>query len=91
MLSLLTNKIDKLVKEQARLAVKKQKIEDKMKSKNSKIETKLQIWERRSQVIKQTADDEIAEIERKMAKNKKQIKLEKDYYNSIGKSEGQKC
>ena len=81
------NKIDRLVKEQARLKVKKQKIEDRMHAKNSAIGTRLQILENKSLVLKQCADDEIAEINRRIKKNRQQIKLEKDYYNSIGKSE----
>ena len=78
------NKIDRLVKENARLLVKKQKVDDKRKSANSQIENKLQNLENKAFVIKQNADNKIAEIERKIKKNKEQIKLEKDYYNSIG-------
>lgn len=78
------NKIDKLVKQNAKLIVKKQKIDDKRKSTVSQIETKIQDLERKAFVIKQNSDNEIAEIERRIRKNTEQIKLEKDYYNSIG-------
>lgn len=78
------NKIDKLVKQNAKLIVKKQKIDDKRKSTASQIETKIQDLERKAFVIKQNSDNEIAEIERRIRKNTEQIKLEKDYYNSIG-------
>lgn len=78
------NKIDKLVKRQSELLIKKQNIQDKMKETNSNIENKIQRLENKAFVIKQTADSKIAEIDRQYAKNLKQIQLEKDYYNSIG-------
>lgn len=78
------NKIDKLVKQQSELLIKKQNIQDKMKETNSNIENKIQRLENKAFVIKQTADSKIAEIDRQYAKNLKQIRLEKDYYNSIG-------
>ena len=78
------NKIDKLVKQQSELLIKKQNIQDKMKETNSNIENKIQRLENKAFVIKQTADSKIAEIDRQYAKNLKQIQLEKDYYNSIG-------
>ena len=78
------NKIDKLVKQQSELLIKKQNIQDKMKETNSNIENKIQRLENKACVIKQTADSKIAEIDRQYAKNLKQIQLEKDYYNSIG-------
>lgn len=80
----LGNKIDKLVKRQSELLIKKQNIQDKMKETNSNIENKIQRLENKAFVIKQTADSKIAEIDRQYAKNLKQIQLEKDYYNSIG-------
>ena len=80
----LGNKIDKLVKQQSELLIKKQNIQDKMKETNSNIENKIQRLENKAFVIKQTADSKIAEIDRQYAKNLKQIQLEKDYYNSIG-------
>lgn len=78
------NKIDKLVKQQSELLIKKQNIQDKMKETNSNIENKIQRLENKAFVIKQTADSKIAEIDRQYKKNLKQIQLEKDYYNSIG-------
>lgn len=79
-----TNMIDKLMKEQARLKIQKQKTEDRMKAQNSRIENRIQILERRSLIIKQNCDDAMAEIDRKLDKNREQINLEKKYYNSIG-------
>ena len=79
-----TNMIDKLMKEQARLKIQKQKTEDRMKAQNSRIENRIQILERRSLIIKQNCDDAMAEIDRRLEKNREQINLEKKYYNSIG-------
>lgn len=79
-----TNMIDKLMKEQARLKIQKQKTEDRMKAQNSRIENKIQILERHSLIIKQNCDDVMAEIDRRLEKNSEQIRLEKKYYNSIG-------
>lgn len=78
------NKIDKLMKEQARLKIQKQKIEDNMKAKNSVIENKIEKLERYSLIVKQNCDDAMAELDRRLEKNREQIKLEKKYYNSIG-------
>lgn len=55
-----------------------------MKAQNSRIENRIQILERRSLIIKQNCDDAMAEIDRRLEKNKEQINLEKKYYNSIG-------
>lgn len=35
-------------------------------------------------LVKKNADNIMAEIDRQIKKSKEQIKLEKDYYNSIG-------
>ena len=77
------NKIDMLIKEQERLKVKKQKIDDRRKAINSAIEDKIQRLEDKSFVIKQSADNKIAIIERKLKKIKGQLNLEVKYNNSI--------
>lgn len=87
---LFQSKIDRLVKEQSDLKIKKQKVDDKRKEKCSAIENQLQKLEYRAFVIKEQADAKLAELDRKIEKNKKQIKLERDYYNSIAKDEGEK-
>ena len=85
-MSIFDNKIDRLVKKQGKLAVKKQQVDDKRKARNSVIENKMQVLQNKAFIIKQNADNTIAELERQMKKNVEQIKLEKDYYNSIGES-----
>lgn len=78
------NKIDRLVKLEERLNVKMQKVDDKRKYKNSQIENTIQYLENKAFIIKKNADNMIAEIKRRLKKTRDQIKLEKDYYNSIG-------
>lgn len=89
---LFQSKIDRLVREQSDLKIKKQKVDDRRKEKCSAIENELQKLEYRAFVIKEQADAKIAELDRKIEKNRKQIKLERDYYNSIAKfaDEGEK-
>lgn len=90
MIRLFQSKIDRLVKEQSELKIKKQKVDDKRKERCSAIENKLQKLEYKAFVIKEQADATLAELDRKIEKNQKQIKLERDYYNSIAKDEGVK-
>lgn len=78
------NKIDRLVKLEERLNVRMQKVDDRRKYKNSQIENTIQYLENRAFIIKKNADNMIAEIKRRLKKTRDQIKLEKDYYNSIG-------
>lgn len=78
------NKIDRLVRQQARLAVKRQRIDDSWKAKNANLGNKIQKLESKTVLIKQDAENRIAEIDRQIKKNKEQIKLEKDYYNDTG-------
>lgn len=77
------NKIDALVKAQERLKVKKQKVDDKRKATCSAIGDTIQRLEDRAFVIKQSADNRIAVIERKLKKIKGQLALEIKYNNSI--------
>lgn len=76
--------LDKLIKEQAKLIVAKQRTIDLRNRTNSLLETKIQSLENRAFINKQNSDNKIEELERKFDRNKKQIALEKDYYNSIG-------
>lgn len=82
------SKIDRLVKEQSKLKIKKQKLDDRRKEKCSAIENKLQKLEYKAFVIKEQTDATLSEIDRKIKKNQKQIRLERDYYNAIVKDEG---
>ena len=77
------NKIDDLTNVNARLLVKKQKIQDRQNEENSKIETAIKELENLSFRKKQVADGKIAEIDRLMEKNLKVMQLEADFYNKI--------
>lgn len=78
--------IDKLVKENERLVVERQKVKDKQNETNSKIETKIKELENLAYRNKQEADAETAKLTRKIEKNQEQIDLEAKYYNKIAKA-----
>lgn len=84
MFDLFKNKIEKLAKQQTQLELKKQKIEDRKTVKIKTIENKIRKLKNKTTIINQNNDDKVYEINRIMYKNEKQIKLEKEYYNSIG-------
>ena len=86
-MKIIKSKIDKLVCEQAKLIVKKQKVEDKQNETNSRIETEIKELENKAFRNKQIADGKIAELERQIAKNKEQIDLEARYYNRLANGE----
>ena len=78
--------IDMLVKENERLRVKRQRIEDKTFEENSRIETAIKELENRAYRNKQLAEATIAQMDRAIEKNEKQINLEAEYYNKIAKA-----
>lgn len=82
-MKIIKNKIDRLVDAQARLIVKKQKIEDRKNETNSRIETEIKALENKAFRNKQIADGKLAELDREIAKNKEQISLEARYYNKL--------
>ena len=86
-MKIIRSKIDKLVCEQAKLIVKKQKVEDTQNETNSRIETEIKELENKAFRNKQIADGKIAELERQIAKNKEQIDLEARYYNRLANGE----
>ena len=77
------SKIDNLTNENARLLVKKQKIQDRQNEENSKIETEIKELENLAFRKKQVADGKVAEIDRLIEKNIKVMQLEADFYNRI--------
>lgn len=78
-----TSKIDTLVNEYEQLKILKQKIDDERKQRNKVIDAEINKLMDEGALIKDEADSKIAEIDRKLAKLKKQIILEKDYHNSV--------
>lgn len=78
------NPIEKLIKEKTSLVIEKQMIENTTKAKNSKIENKIDALMNRAFVNRQTSEDKIANIDRKIKKIEDEIKLEKQYNAYIG-------
>lgn len=76
-------KVDRLVAENTRLSMKKQKLEEKTKQKCTSIENKIETLDSRKETLEQIKNNEVANIKRKMAKNEKLIELEIDYNNSL--------
>lgn len=77
------SKVDRLVNENTKLAMKRQKIEERTKQKCTSIENKIDSLDSRKETLTQVKDNEVANIKRKMAKNEKLIELEIDYNNSL--------
>lgn len=75
--------IEKLMREQSRLLVKKQKIRDTQNEENSRIETNIREFENKAYRLKQIADGKIAAIDRLLQKNQEQLGLEAKYYNKL--------
>ena len=75
---------EKLIKEKTSLVIEKQMIENTTKAKNSKIENKVDALMNRAFVNRQTAEDKIANIDRRIKKIEDEIKLEKQYNAYIG-------
>ena len=80
------NTIDMLVKENEKLKLERQMVEDRQNEENSRIETAIKELENRAFRNKQEADTKIAELERRIEKNEKQINLEAEYYSKIAKA-----
>lgn len=84
MLLFAKSKIDQLVNKVEELTIKRQAVEDKGKEKNSNIENSIQRLENKAFRNKVRTDNQLANIDRELAKAKEQIKLEKKYYSTIG-------
>ena len=81
------NIIDSLVRENASLKVLKQKLEDKKNEANSKLETRISALDTKSRALRDKSlrnvdvyQNKVADIDRTIEKNEKQMKLEADYY-----------
>lgn len=90
MLKIFQSKIDKLVGKIEELEIKKQKAEDNKNSRCSKIERKItklddlrKQYQDQAQVVNNQTKALIKEIDREIEKSKKQITLEKEYYDDI--------
>ena len=67
------SKVDRLVAENTRLSMNKQKLEEKTKQKCTSIENKIETLDSRKETLEQIKNNEVANIKRKMAKNEKLI------------------
>jgi 23S rRNA pseudoU1915 N3-methylase RlmH len=77
------SKVDRLVAENTRLSMKRQRIEEKTKTKCTSIENKIDSLDSRKDTLTQIKDNEVSNIKRKIQKNEKLIELEIDYNNSL--------
>lgn len=77
------SKVDRLVAENTRLAMRKQKIEDRATQKSTSIDAKIDSLSSRKDTLESIKDNEVSNIKRKMTKNEKLIELEIDYNNSL--------
>lgn len=77
------SKVEKLLVEQSKLAVKKQKIIDRKNEENSRIETAIKVLENDSQRINKICKNKVAEIDRKLRKNRELLQLEAKYNNQV--------
>ena len=80
------NRIDTLVKENEKMVVERQKVQDRQNETNSRIETEIKELENKAYRNKQEADAKVAELTRKIEKNQEQIDLEAKYYNKVAKA-----
>lgn len=81
------SKIDKLADSKRRLIIRKQRIQDKMHEKNSAIETKLKKLENKSQFLKEVADKQRGEIDRRVQRINRAIESEQIYVQSVALAE----
>lgn len=81
------SRIDELVSEKESLLFKKEKNQNKMHEKNSKIETQIKRLENKSYRNKVSTDDANANIDRQVNKINKLIELEREYVNSLADQE----
>lgn len=84
------NVIDAKMKENAQLEVLKQKLEDNKNESNSRLEAKANVLDAKAQALRDKSirnndvyKNKVAEIDRLIEKNNKQMKLESDYYESL--------
>lgn len=84
------NIIDSLVRENAALKVLKQKLEDKKNEANSKLETRISALDTKARALRDKSlrnvevyQNKVADIDRTIEKNEKQMKLEADYYKKL--------
>ena len=84
------NIIDSLVRENASLKVLKQKLEDKKNEANSKLETRISALDTKARALRDKSlrnvevyQNKVADIDRTIEKNEKQMKLEADYYKKL--------
>lgn len=77
------SKVDRLVAENTRLSMKKQKLEEKTKQKKAMMSNRKDILSNRMETLEQIKNNEVANIKRKIEKNEKLIELEIDYTESL--------
>lgn len=86
-MKLFRSKIDKLANKKRSLKIKKQNIKDRMHERNSAIETKLKKLENKAFFLKEVADKQCVEIDRKLQKINRDIESEQIYTNSVADAE----
>lgn len=86
-MKLFRSKIDKLANQKRSLKIKKQNIKDRMHERNSAIETKLKKLENKAFFLKEVADKQCVEIDRKLQKINRDIESEQIYTNSVADAE----
>lgn len=84
---LFQRKLDRLVQEKQELEIKKQRIKDKTKNKNSVLETKIDKLTAKSWDNKQIETKLVKEIDRKLDKIARDINSEKIYANEVADEE----
>lgn len=77
------SKVDRLVAENTRLSMKKQKLEENTKQKKTMMSNRKDILSNRMETLEQIKNNEVANIKRKIEKNEKLIELEIDYTESL--------
>lgn len=89
-MKLFQSKIDRLVNRIRKNELKKQKAEDTKNKRNSALGRKIakcedlwQYYQDKSNLIANETRDYIEELNRQIKKDKKQIKLEKEYYDDV--------
>ena len=84
---LFQRKLDRLVQEKQGLEIKKQRIKDKTKTKNSVLETKIDKLTAKTWDNKQVDNKLVKEIDRKLDKIARDIDSEKIYANQVADEE----
>lgn len=84
---LFQRKLDRLVQEKQGLEIKKQRIKDKTKTKNSVLETKIDKLTAKTWDNKQVENKLVKEIDRKLDKIARDIDSEKIYANQVADEE----